>query len=336
MEYYPLQDVTTGQYWKLKVTNGILCLEENTQSESNPNPIINDKDGTTWILYVDNGCIALTDTTTQPATQFYLYDPTGDTWRVIADHGVIGIEKVYGKAQLVLKLSYHPLDCRSGRWVDLSRKGNHGTPYGGARPYMIAPGVMGYWFNGMDGYILIPDNDSLDNTIVFVAWINPRMERTATIGYHIVISKHADYRHGLYMDYATQPNRIVAIFYSGTSTSAAGYTVPAYNDWYYAVAMFKDNRANLYINGEIQAQGGAIATHSGDNTEPVRIGGGISNRYTYGIIAEPLMDNQVWSEAEVRENMYRSPIYRMLRGLPHSQVYIKVPWKQTQGGIYVP
>ena len=53
----------------------------------------------------------------------------------------------------VLDLSYHPLDCRSGRWVDLSRKGNHGTPYGGARPYMIVPGVMGYWFNGSSGYV---------------------------------------------------------------------------------------------------------------------------------------------------------------------------------------
>jgi len=43
----------------------------------------------------------------------------------------------------VLKLSHRPKDCRSGKWTDLSRFGNHGIPHGGARPVMIAPRVWG-------------------------------------------------------------------------------------------------------------------------------------------------------------------------------------------------
>ena len=51
----------------------------------------------------------------------------------------------------VLDMSYNPLHCRSGKWADLSRFGNHGTSHGGARPYMITPGVMGFKFDGNSG-----------------------------------------------------------------------------------------------------------------------------------------------------------------------------------------
>ena len=49
--------------------------------------------------------------------------------------------------------------------------------------------------------------------------------------------------------------------------------------------------------------------------------GGRSNRYIKGTIFCPLIENRAWDEAEIREDMYHSPMYHMLRGLPYS-VYI--------------
>jgi len=96
MEYYPLKDITTNQYWKLKVTNGVLCLEENSQSESKTNPILKDTDGTTWWeLVVDDGRLALRDTSSQTSTEFYLRDSVSDIcWQVIVENGVISITSV--------------------------------------------------------------------------------------------------------------------------------------------------------------------------------------------------------------------------------------------------
>jgi len=92
--YYPLKDTSTDQYWRLRVVKGRLCWSETRETESQSNPIIKDTDGTVWELSIDNGRLVLTDTTLQPETEFYLHDDTGGIWRVIAEHGVIGIESV--------------------------------------------------------------------------------------------------------------------------------------------------------------------------------------------------------------------------------------------------
>jgi len=107
MEYYPLKDEITGQYWKLKVDDEKLCLEENSKAESGPNPGIGDKDGSVWVLSVNNGFLTLTSATTQPVTYFRLHDPDNNVWRVIADHGVIGIEQTYEEESANIRIVYN-------------------------------------------------------------------------------------------------------------------------------------------------------------------------------------------------------------------------------------
>ena len=335
MEYYPLQDITTGQYWKLKVTNGVLCLEENNQSESEPNPVINDRDGTTWILYVESGYLKLTDITTQPDTQFYLHDPAGDVWRVVINNGVIGVEKM-SKEQTVLDLSHYPLDCRSGRWLDLSRKGNHGVPHGGARPYMIAPGVMGYWFDGSSGYIELPKEVVSEDNCSISLWAEAVFSALDSYDVRFFNSRHTS---GGTSEFRFVGGNNISFYFGNGSSSAYVKVGPTPSDnkltcftvtWRYDGA---NTTVEGYTNGEKRGQkvisGKIICPDIDIEIAKWR------DYYFRGVIAGVVVEDRAWSPDEVRENMYRSPIYRMLRGLLHS-VYIKVPWKQTQGGIYVP
>jgi len=236
----------------------------------------------------------------------------------------------------VLDLSYHPLDVRSGGWVDLSRKGNHGTPYGGARPYMIAPGVMGFKFDGSSGLVSMPSSDSFNylSEITIGLWVKNTGVTTPgqnlIHGYLTVWILH--YRgSGFYLKAE-----------DGTVSDYLGWddTLPS-GVWLYLVATWNGETMKLYVNGEKQATERAFdggTTGRLASLDALYIGRRFNDGQPWfnGLIAQPIIEDRAWSEAEVKENMYRSPIYRMLRGLPHSWIYTKVPWKQTQGGIYVP
>ena len=237
----------------------------------------------------------------------------------------------------VLDLSYHPLDVRSGRWLDLSRKGTHGTPHGGARPYMIAPGVMGYWFDGSSGYVAVPDSASLNPTqyVTVRLWVCPkRLE--GGVKQQLVLRHPGTW--GTYIDGAN-----IWFFVdtrnAGGSWEGVACTLPSVDRWYRMVGVYDGTSLYLYIGGELKDTGPqSQAIDQAPAGEPLIIGRhpDVTTQHFKGIIAELVIEkDRAWLPDEVREDYYRSPIYRMLRGLPYS-VYIKVPWKQTQGGIYVP
>jgi len=235
----------------------------------------------------------------------------------------------------VLDLSYHPLDCRSGGWVDLSRKGNHGMPYGGARPYMIAPGVMGYRFGGSSGDVKILDNDSLNVTseIAFGAWVLTR--GVSGINNHI-LRKYDVYGMWVESDTIRPWGRVRQS--NGVAVNLPKNKSISLNKWYYlaVVADSSDLKVKMFIDGELNAQADYDGTIQETTDDLFLASYRGTGEFWNGLIAQPIIEDRAWSEAEVRENMYKSPIYRMLRGLPHSWIYTKVPWKQTQGGIYVP
>jgi len=235
----------------------------------------------------------------------------------------------------VLDLSYHPLDVRSGKWVDLSRKGNHGTPYGGARPYMIAPGVMGYRFTWATDYIDCGQKKGLyPQEITIGVWACAyRLE-----DWNGIITNKSDYKHGINLSISTSHNISALVGDSDGCTYVETSWFPLMRKWYYIVVIHKEDTNKLYVNGvfeDIKTRGLAY------NSTPKTVIGRfyyntLSEMYFQGIIASPCIHNYALSQDEIRENMHRSPIYRMLRGFPHSWIYTKVPWKQTQGGIYVP
>jgi len=236
----------------------------------------------------------------------------------------------------VLDLSRHPQDVRSGGWVDLSRFGNHGVPHGGARPYMIAPGVMGFELDGSSGYVEVPDSASLNPTqyVTVRFWVYPRKLEDGVRQY-LVLRYPSTW--GSYFDWS----RIwffVDTRDAGGSWESVTYSPLFADRWYCVAGVYDGTSLYLYIDGELK------------NTEPqsqaidqAPAGGSFnigrhpsSGYYYWGIIAELVIEkDRAWLPDEVREDYYRSPIYRILRGLPHSMIYTEVPWKQ-QGGIYVP
>ena len=318
MEYYPLKDTTVEQYWKLKVTDGMLHLEENSQAECQDNPIINDKDGTTWILSVDNGCLALTDTTPQPDTQFYFHDPAGDVWRVIADHGIIGIEKIYGKAQPVLQLSYNPLGVGSGKWTDPSKFGNHGTPYGGARPVMICPGVMGFEFDGSNGYVDCGSDESLNITAegTLICWFKAFRNNVIQA---LVAKQESTYEYTTSYALRLYYNKFDVRLGDGSNLQDVFYAGVETDKWCMFAGVWDGTSIELYVDGELkEVNSQAITPYV--NTVSLTMSTEATTRVHFfnGLIAQPRIYNRALSADEIRENMYKSPIYRMLRGLPKS------------------
>jgi len=237
----------------------------------------------------------------------------------------------------VLDLSYHPLDARSGGWLDLSRKDNHGTLHGGAKPYMIAPGVMGFEFDGNSGYVDCGSDDSLDakDAITIGVWIYPK---NAEGSYQGIIGKKGYSAYQVYVksnqlgwDITNESNDRVFLFKGNIVNDEWHYIVTTYD------SLLSSDQMKWYIDVALIG----TANQTGKiRTSPNSLVIGWSqygNEFFNGVIALSFIEkNRAWSPDEVRENYYRSPIYRMLRGLPHSMIYTKVPWKQTQGGIYVP
>jgi len=234
----------------------------------------------------------------------------------------------------VLNLSYHPLDCRSGKWLDLSRKGNHGTPYGGARPYMIAPGVMGFEFDGSSGDVDCGQGASIcPQEITMAAWVYAH-QLTDWGG---IITNKSDSRHGINLSIGSKFNLSALVGDGSGSTYVKTSWTPSEREWYYVVITHKSNTNKLYVNSILEDT--KVRGLVYDSTPRLVVGRfyyPTSSLYLIGITVSPYICDYALSQDEVRENMYRSPIYRMLRGLPHSMIYTKVPWKQTQGGIYVP
>jgi len=236
----------------------------------------------------------------------------------------------------VLDLSYHPLDVRSGRWLDLSRKSNHGTPHGGARPYMIAPGVMGFEFDGNSGYVDCGDDPSLNITdeITIESWVNCVVEGK----WDNLVGKGPRDNNLRWNLFWVPDNKIRFNLGDGDSAYYAwSDSALDIGKWYCIVGVYNRQHLRVFVNGVPQSIGdsftGDIVSTAGYKLE---IGQNGSYDFLNGLIGEVRIYNRALSADEIRENMYRSPIYRMLRGLPHSMIYTKVPWKQTQGGIYVP
>ncbi len=235
----------------------------------------------------------------------------------------------------VLDLSYHPLDVRSGGWVDLSRFGNHGIPHGGARPVMIAPGVMGYWFDGSSGYVDCGSDSSIcgafDELSAFV-WFNKSVVPDSNRWLFVSMRSTGGYRLGF-----CSSGQLIARLRDDAGNLSPGLSGGSSVDgkWHFGGFTYKKNgNFLLYLDSWI------VDSSTWDKPigpqSPLFLGhSDYFVGYCRSLMAQLIIENRAWSEAEVRENMYRSPIYAILRGLPYS-VYIKVPWKQTQGGIYVP
>ena len=149
----------------------------------------------------------------------------------------------------------------------------------------VSGGALYFNEGSANEYGNILDNATLDGVLSFCVWVNPVAEVSHTTAYHIILTKHLDYRTGLSITYTNSPNIIYAYFQSSTnSVSYASYQLPAYNTWYHLAAVFENNITKLYVNGNLTSYGGYIGNADGYLTyksgQPVRLAGGVTNRYS--------------------------------------------------------
>jgi len=198
---------------------------------------------------------------------------------------------------------------------------------------MIASNMMGFEFNGITGYVKVLNDNSLNTAteITLGAWV---LTRGILAENDHVLRK--DNVYGMWVEDTMRPwGRI-------WQSNGAGANLPrnrtiSLNKWHYLVitANASTLKVSMFIDKELNAQVDYDGTIQIDTTDLFVSSYKGSAAFWNGLIAMPHIHDRAWSPDEVCESYYRSPIYRMLRGLPKSFIYVQVPWKQTQGGIYV-
>jgi len=159
-------------------------------------------------------------------------------------------------------------------------------------------------FDGVDQYVEVPDDDSLDGILTFEAWMKPlSLQPDEGATYHVLVGKHDTYLHGLYVDDVDgATNSFMVRFNDGAGNSAARYYFAEVGVWYHVVGVYDNGYAKLYVNGELQDTGVEITGHIGDNDEPVRIAGGLADRYINAVVDDVRCYSRALSATEVAEH----------------------------------
>lgn len=192
--------------------------------------------------------------------------------------------------------------------ADSSGQGNNGTLYNtDAGDWIDCIHSYGLYFNQGEAseYGEVADATVLDTIKSFSCWVHPISEKSHATTYHILVSKHTSSNWGMYIDYASSPNKFWVWFEDSTGAlSGSSYTIPDYNKWYHLTGVFtSNNTALLYVNGLPQTEGAVITNNSGVGTAmsgaSLKICGGVTNRYSTVKIDEILVFNRALTQEEI-------------------------------------
>jgi len=163
--------------------------------------------------------------------------------------------------------------------------------------------MAGYRFDGVNGYIEVADDDSLDisSTITVAAWVLAN----STISHHTILSK-GDWSHGY--TFWVHDNKLklrLEDVYTGDGYGLASATTLRTGTWYYVVGVYDGSRIELYINGELDrwaSATGSIGTSGANDGVYVGSDGlpSIGSRF-YGGISEVVIFAEALSDEDVRK-----------------------------------
>ncbi len=234
-------------------------------------------------------------------------------------------------------ISYWKFDEVSGITASDSVDANHGTIYGATRTTGTAGNALS--FDGVDDYVEIPDDNSLDITgdLTLEAWIEPdRVYYTAQgeiIGKWVV--GNASYWFAI-RDGQLQM-RISAYgsdYYNIEETSVANLSI---NTWYHVVGVYdaSEQDIKLYINGVVEESttvDGIIPSIIHSGSAKVKIGGFSPGYYFDGIIDEVAVYNRALSAAEI-EHHAQNGSYEVECVSPPSDMVSWWPGDETTSAI---
>jgi len=204
----------------------------------------------------------------------------------------------------VSQVLHLPFDYDDGSYArDRSGYGNHGTIYGATK----ADGKIGMSrrFDGVDDYVEVPDDPSLDITeeLTLLTWIKTDINPASGASRGIITKGRFPYNILLSNGPVLRAN-----WRDSTNTwhDLYGATTLNLGEWYHAAFVFKaDEFSRLYLNGVLDGSLGGTPSLVTD-TNPVWVGRWVYEGVWFeGIIDEVRISSRALSQDEIRMLMYR-------------------------------
>ena len=200
-------------------------------------------------------------------------------------------------------VAYYPFN---GNANDESGNGNNGTIYGAT----LTPDKDGnidsaFYFNGVDSYIEMPDDDSLDltNTFTISTWVN--QYSVGEDGYAIVNKTTPGVNDGYLFDTHANSNWRTMRLCGGACNSAADLS-HSIGQWHNLTVVFNNGISTFYLDGTFAGSGdhcGSTAVQTNNLTMRIgtQRGGYMSTTTFHGAIDEVRIYNRVLSENEIQQ-----------------------------------
>ncbi|MEM0459294.1 MAG: LamG domain-containing protein [Thermofilaceae archaeon] len=170
----------------------------------------------------------------------------------------------------------------------------------------------GLWFDGKTAYVVCPDIGDLPyRTYVFWAEIPRVVPEGAT--FHILVTKHADYRGGVCIDYLSTTWMgyvYFSEFVNGVERAIYSNRGIDDNKRHLIAASYDGLRLRIYIDGALDKTSPEYSGRIDANTQPVRIGGGLTGRYTRGIVDKVMIYNRALTADEIKAIYERGALIR--------------------------
>jgi hypothetical protein len=175
---------------------------------------------------------------------------------------------------------------------------NHGTIQGGVT-FVAGEVNLAFQFDGTTGYILVPDNPSLDlrSEATFAAWINLSQLPSQAGHWMFIVGKS---QAGNDLDLQVESDNRVH-FYAPGLFVASVHALQT-NAWYFVAATYRaTNRVEMFLNGVLEATNAIPGVHA-VNPNPLTIGSSVvwPGRFFRGAIDEVQVYNRALSSNEIQ------------------------------------
>ncbi len=178
---------------------------------------------------------------------------------------------------------------------DLSGNNNDGTRVGGVNWTTGGKLGEGFYFDGVDDYVNVPDSNSLDITsaISISAWI-----KTSTGSAQYIITKHDD---SFFLGVGINTGNKLGFYLNSVSSAwLEGTSNLNDNNWHHVMGIYNGTTILVYVDGVQEnsvVRSGAILS----GATSVEIGARSSGTLFTGNIDEPMIFNRALSSTEISE-----------------------------------
>lgn len=177
---------------------------------------------------------------------------------------------------------------------------NHGTLMNGAS---YAPSIVGQAFNfdGVDDYVSVPDNASLNPSVITIDTWFYAADISGQLYPPIVKKAGANSGYALEIDSDTSQLKFW-VYVSGTGWRSSTAVPISVNTWYHAAGTYDGSNIIIYMNGQPQGSPTSVNGVIASSNNPLNIGRDPSNptRFFKGYIDEVEIFNRALSHDEIQ------------------------------------